>query len=57
MSWEQLAVIAAEALEFRREDERRPSACPNDGEPLRTGPHGEWFCPFDNWRWEGIPDC
>lgn len=22
-------------------------ACPNDGEPLRTGPNGQLYCPFD----------
>lgn len=27
-----------------------PVACPEDGEPLRTGPRGELYCPFDGWR-------
>lgn len=26
------------------------SACPNDGEPLVTGPDGRPFCPYDGWR-------
>jgi uncharacterized Zn finger protein (UPF0148 family) len=25
-------------------------ACPNDGEPLRTGPDGQLYCPFDGER-------
>ena len=24
--------------------------CPNDGEPLRTGPDGALYCPFDGYR-------
>jgi hypothetical protein len=32
---------------------QRPIACPNDGEPLLTGPHGELYCPFDGWRYSG----
>jgi hypothetical protein len=32
---------------------QRPIACPNDGEPLLTGPHGELYCPFDGWRYDG----
>lgn len=27
-----------------------PVACPNDGEPLRTGPDGGLYCPYDGWR-------
>lgn len=23
------------------------TSCPNDGEPLRTGPSGQLYCPFD----------
>jgi hypothetical protein len=26
------------------------TACPNDGEPLRTGPRGVLYCPFDGYR-------
>lgn len=25
---------------------QHPIACPYDGEPLRPGPNGEWYCPF-----------
>lgn len=28
---------------------RGPVACPNDGEPLVTGPDGRPFCRFDGW--------
>lgn len=56
MSWQQLAAIAREAAdEAAAERARPPVACPNDGEPLQTGPHGELFCPFDGWRWDGHP--
>jgi uncharacterized Zn finger protein (UPF0148 family) len=24
--------------------------CPNDGEPLREGPDGQLYCPFDGYR-------
>jgi hypothetical protein len=34
--------------EYRR---RTPTACPNDGEPLRDGPNGSRFCPFDGWQY------
>ena len=53
MSWEQLLSIKQEAIEAAREDERNtaaPVACPNDGEPLKTGPGGQLECPFDGWR-------
>jgi hypothetical protein len=28
----------------------RMLSCPNDGEPFRQGPNGEWFCKFDGYR-------
>jgi hypothetical protein len=49
MSWEELTAI----LDERREEATRNDplvACPNDGEPLLTGPDGQLFCPFDGWR-------
>ena len=53
MSWNQLLTIVKEA--------RDPSfttkpvvACPNDGEPLRSGPNGELFCPYDGYRPDGM---
>jgi len=50
MSWEQLLSIRAEQIEAARESTAPPVACPNDGEPLQAGPHGELFCPFDGWQ-------
>lgn len=53
MSWQQLIDIRREA----REDVERaavavPLACPNDGEPLVSGPgDGSLYCPFDGWSW------
>ena len=51
MSWEQLVNMRREAA-AEREAERtaRPVACPNDGEPLREGPDGRLYCPFDGWN-------
>jgi hypothetical protein len=50
MSWEQLLLIRQEAEELARDEiTAPPSACPNDGEPLRTGPAGELFCPWGDW--------
>ena len=44
MSWYQLLAIRDEA----QDAVRLPLvACPNDGEPLRTGPDGQLYCPFD----------
>lgn len=42
------AQAAAEA-----ERPRQPQACPNDGEPLRDGPDGQPYCPWDGWRPDG----
>ncbi len=54
MAWEQLVDILREAADERRDEHaRRPVACPNDGEPLRDGPNGELFCPFDGWKYDG----
>lgn len=51
MAWEQLADILREAAsEVAADRSRAPQACPNDGEPLTTGPDGVLFCRFDGWR-------
>lgn len=51
MSWDQYLSIAKEAAQIRTEERSRPpTACPNDGEPLTTGPDGKLFCRFDGWR-------
>lgn len=50
MSWEQLLSIGREAADIAREEKARaPQACPNDGEPLTTGPDGQLHCRFDGW--------
>lgn len=54
MSWQQLLDIYAEAAdEARRAQSQPPVACPNDGEPLRSGPDGSLHCRFDGWVWRG----
>lgn len=50
MSWEQYLAIVTEAREeAAAEHNALPTACPNDGEPLISGPHGGLYCPFDGW--------
>lgn len=51
MSWYQLLDIYAEARDpSQRGDEIEAQVCPNDGEPLREGPNGELYCPYDGYR-------
>lgn len=49
MAFEQLLDIAREAAAYARDD-ATPVACPHDGEPLKTGPGGVKYCPYDGWR-------
>lgn len=56
MSWWQLLdVISDRREEFAFYADNAPTACPNDGEPLRQAPAGspgaELFCPFDGWQY------
>ena len=52
MGWEQLVEIRRlDCTERAEAFLQAPSACPNDGEPLQVGPHGELFCVFDGWRY------
>lgn len=48
MSWEQLLAIVQTDREER--EAVVEVACPNDGEPYRTGPDGELYCRFDGYR-------
>jgi len=48
-SWYQLLDIRSEQIEAARAQlayDVAPAACPNDGEPLRAGPHGGLYCPW-----------
>lgn len=48
--WYQLLDIWKEAKQIVMDDATMaPVACPNDGEPLLTGPNGELFCRYDGW--------
>ncbi|MEU8756215.1 LamG-like jellyroll fold domain-containing protein [Streptomyces chartreusis] len=50
-SWYGLLDILRESAQLYREERNRiPEACPHDGEPLRQGPDGEPYCPWDGWR-------
>jgi hypothetical protein len=48
-----LSILEEAAAEQAWQQQRTPMACPNDGEPLRTGPDGTLYCPYDGWRWDG----
>ena len=51
MSWQQLLdILHEQSDEIERQKHEDPVACPNDGEPLQTGPDGRLFCRFDGWR-------
>lgn len=55
MAWNQLLQIIQESRDWvqsGRDLERY--VCPNDGEPLSTGPNDEWYCKFDGYRPDGI---
>jgi hypothetical protein len=52
MSWEQLSSMLAEARALDAEEATKvPVDCPNDFTPLREGPDGQLFCPFDGWQY------
>lgn len=51
-SWYGLLNILHEGAAWRREEqERDPVACLDCGEPLRSGPRSELYCPFDGSTW------
>ena len=51
MSWAQLVAIRREAMaQYELEQATPPVACPTDGEPLRIGPGGVRYCPYDGFR-------
>lgn len=51
-SWYGLLSILSEAVDMVREEaQQQPVACLDCGEPLRTGPRGELYCPFDGQIW------
>jgi hypothetical protein len=51
-SWYSLGSIIKEATQLaQNERERLPQACFDCGEPLRSGPHGTLYCPYDGSFW------
>lgn len=54
MGWD---LVSHLALQAHYEDYYRsipPTACPNDGEPMRLGPSsrpGVWYCPMDGFQY------
>lgn len=52
MAWDQLTSMLAEARDIERADRAgRPTSCVNDGTPLREGPDGGLYCPYDGLVW------
>lgn len=50
-SWYELISITDEARQYALQArELALMACPNDGEPYRTGPDGSLFCPYDGYK-------
>jgi hypothetical protein len=50
--WYGLLSILREGAQYAREErEREPVACQDCGEPLRSGPHNERYCPFYGSVW------
>lgn len=51
-SWYGLLGVRQEGLQLRNKElEIPPQACLNCGEPLRVGPKGQLYCPFDGSVW------
>lgn len=58
MGWRQLGnIYKAAADELAAQRATRPTACPNDGQPLKPGPDGYLFCDFDGWSERDAPPC
>jgi len=51
--WGLLSILQEREIVKRQLHSKRPTACPNDGEPLRSGPRGSpgLYCPYDGWKW------
>jgi hypothetical protein len=50
-SWGGMVALLAEVRDIaRQESTRTPIACPNDGEPLLSGPHGGLYCPWGDYQ-------
>lgn len=58
MSWWQLLSILEEVADYARQEQTDPPvACPFDGEPLKSAPHGSGglYCPFGDYEWPQQP--
>lgn len=52
MAWEQFLSIVVEASKYMEDEQvEPPTACPYDGEPLRSSPTGGLFCLLGNYEW------
>jgi hypothetical protein len=49
-------IIANNRDEQRAWQLSTPQACPNDGQPLMTGPDGDLRCIADGWVWDGTTE-
>lgn len=48
-----LSIMQLQKETIQQWREIEPMACPHDGTPLKGGPNGELYCPFDGWQWDG----
>lgn len=52
MSWDQLSAMIQEAHDIDQEDRSsEPISCVSCYTPLKAGPDGGLFCPWDGLRW------
>lgn len=52
--WDLYSTLAEQAQYIDYYKSAMPTACPNDGEPLRPGPPNggaTLYCPFDGWQY------
>jgi len=52
--WDLYATLQEQAEYAEYYKTQPPTACPNDGEPLKAGPSNQpsvLYCPFDGWQY------
>jgi hypothetical protein len=56
MSWDELlSIVRTDRAEQAANRAGPPSACPHDGEPLKTDLEGKLRCPAGDWVWDNGP--
>lgn len=52
--WSYYSILQEARADAAAEASTPPVACPNDGEPLSSGPNGQLYCKFDGWPDYGV---